>query len=264
MLDNLIIGGSAQLAMYFPKHFVRISSRNIDYTQFKDNKYDRIYVLMAEHRTYLNKPLEFYEEINVYKTLEVVNFFKDKCNNVVLYSTSELWNNINGEINLDIPYNYNYSPYIKSKENLSTYIKKNRNNYNNIILIYPVNFNSIYRKGDFLFGKIFNSILNKEKITVGDIDFNRDVIHPSIIANESVTTNKDLLIGSGSLTNIKKYIIDLYNLNNIDYKDYIKYDQSNNLLNLRKEYFTKEKFSSYEDLLLMTKNELNNIHDINL
>lgn len=264
MQDNLIIGGSAQLAKYFPDTFLRISSRNIEYSQLSDKKYDRVYIMMAEHRTYLNESEEFYDKINFHKTLEVVNFFRDKCNYVILYSTSELWNNLDGEIEIDIPFNYNYSPYIKSKEKISNYIRNNRDIFHNVLIIYPVNFNSIHRKGDFLFGKIFNSIVNKIKITVGDIDFNRDVIHPSIIAEESMKTTSDILIGSGHLTNIKQYIIDLYKLYNLNYNDFITYDRSCNLKNKRKEYYTKVKFSSYNELLLLTKNEIKNINDFNL
>ena len=41
---------------------------------------------------------------------------------------------------LEDKYDYNYSPYIKSKEKLCNYINNNRNEYSNVIIIYPFNF----------------------------------------------------------------------------------------------------------------------------
>ena len=39
---NLIIGSTSQLSFYFPNHFDRISSRNIDFEVIKKTKYDKI------------------------------------------------------------------------------------------------------------------------------------------------------------------------------------------------------------------------------
>jgi hypothetical protein len=44
----------------------------------------------------------------------------------VVYLTSELWNNYTGEIDLNMPFYYNFSPYIGSKEMLHAEILKLR------------------------------------------------------------------------------------------------------------------------------------------
>jgi nucleoside-diphosphate-sugar epimerase len=255
-MQNLIIGKTAQLNFYFPDNYLRISSRNINFNEFADRKFDCVYILFAEQRTFLNEKECFFTDINVDYTLKVVNFFKEISNKVVIYSTSELWNDYEGEIEIIMPFKYNYSPYIKSKEILSTIINENKNLYKNVYIIYPFNFNSPWRKEGFLFFKIFNCILNKEKISIGDINMQRDIIHPQIIVNESINTDNDKLIGTGFLINIKKYIEDIFISKNMIFDDYVICNISNNLLNTRKEYYSKIKYSSYSELLNLTLNDI--------
>jgi GDP-D-mannose dehydratase len=118
-----------------------------------------------------------------------------------------------------------------------------------VIIIYPFNFNSVHRKEGFLFGKIFKSILNDEKISIGNVDFERDLIHPSVIVNESIKTNEDILVGSGELYNVKNFIKDIFTLYNKNSDEYILTDNKNNLNNKRNGYYSCKKYSNYNDLL---------------
>lgn len=249
-MNNLIIGDTAQLNYYFPKEYDRISSRNIDYSIIKEKKYHTIFLLFAEQRTFLNENEEFFFNVNFNYTLNVINNIKNYCEKVIIYSTSELWNDYEGKVSINMPFKYNYTPYIKSKESLSIHINENKDNYRNVHIIYPFNFNSPYRKNGFLFSKIFDSIINKNINTIGNISFLRDIIHPSIIVNESIKTNKDLLIGCGELINIKSFVEDLFILNNLNLNDYISFN--NNLKNERKNFFSEISYSNYKELLNLT------------
>lgn len=255
-MNNLVIGSTSQLSHYFPDDYIKISSRNINYEEIKKNKYDRIFLLFAEQRTFLNEGLEFFTKINVDYTIEVIEELKDVCNKIVVYSTSELWNNYDKCITLEDPYNYNETSYIKSKEILCNHINNNRENYKNVIIVYPFNFNSVYRKGGFLFGKIFDSLLNNKKITIGDVDFERDLIHPKIIVEKSILSNSDVIVGSGELINVKKFIFDLFKLYNKNFDDYVLVNTENNLKNKRNNYFSCVKNSSYNEILKETIKDL--------
>jgi len=46
-----------------------------------------------------------------------------------------------------------------------------------------------------------------------------------------------------------------YNLD-INYKDYIKIDNKNNLKNFRKNFYSKIKYSNYDELLKLTLNDI--------
>jgi nucleoside-diphosphate-sugar epimerase len=255
-MNNLIIGNTSQLSYFFPSSFERISSRNLNFKKICEKKYDKIFLLFAEQRTFLNKGEDFFNEVNFDYTISIINKLKDYCNSIVVYSTSELWNNYEGEVSVHNKFDYNYSPYIKSKEILSNYLNEYKEKYQNIHIVYPFNFNSPFRKEGFLFSKIFNSIINQQENFVGDLNFERDVIHPSIIAKESIITNQDILVGSGELINIKNFISDLFRLHNINYDDYIKFDSKNNLPNQRKNYYSKIKYSNYNELLNLTYNDI--------
>lgn len=255
-MNNLIIGNTSQLSFYFPKNFERISSRNLNFTKIKSNRFDKIFLLFSEQRTFLNEDENFFKEINVDYTLKVINKVKNFCNKVVIYSTSELWNNIDGEVSIDDKFDYNYTPYIKSKEILSSLIYEKKDEYSNVQIIYPFNFNSPYRKSGFLFSKIFESLIYRKKNNLGNVNFLRDIIHPSVIVKESIKNDSDLLVGSGDLVNVEDFIKDLFNSLNLKFDDYIIYDYSNNLSNIRKNYFSKIKYSNYKDLLNLTLNDI--------
>jgi nucleoside-diphosphate-sugar epimerase len=255
-MNNLIIGNTSQLSHFFPSSFERISSRNLDFTKICKKKYDRIFLLFAEQRTFLNENEDFFNKVNFDYTISIINKLKNYCNNIIVYSTSELWNNYEGEVSIYDKFNYNYSPYIKSKEILSNYLNEYKEKYQNVHIVYPFNFNSPFRKDGFLFSKIFNSLINQKEDFVGNLDFERDIIHPSIIVRESITTNKDILVGSGELINIKNFINDLFQLYNLNFDDYIKFDSKNNLPNKRKNYYSKIKYSNYNELLNLTYNDI--------
>jgi nucleoside-diphosphate-sugar epimerase len=249
---SLLIGSTSQLSYYFPNEFDKVSSRNIDFVKIKKNNYDSIYLLFAEQRTFLNEGESFFLKINFDYTIKIINELKNYCNRIIIYATSELWNNYDGEVSVNLKFDYNYTPYIKSKEVLCNYINDNKKEYQNVHIVYPFNFNSIYRKEGYLFSKIFDSLINQNINTVGDLNFIRDIIHPSIIVKESMNTNEDILIGSGELINIKDFVNDLFHLHNLNYDDYIKSDSKNNLSNQRKNYFSKLKYSNYNELLNLT------------
>jgi nucleoside-diphosphate-sugar epimerase len=234
----------------------RISSRNINYESIINKKYDSIYILFAEQRTFLNEDENFFIKINVDYTIEVIDNLKNHCKRIVVFSTSELWNNYDGEVSVYNKFDYNYSPYIKSKEILSNYLNEHKEKYENVRIIYPFNFNSPFRKEGFLFSKIFDSLINKKENFVGNLNFERDIIHPSIIVKESIITNEDVLIGSGELINIRSFINDLFHLHNLNFDDYIKSDSKNNLPNHRKNYLSKIKYSDYSELLNLTYDDV--------
>jgi nucleoside-diphosphate-sugar epimerase len=178
MCTNLVIGKTAQLSNYFPSNFSKISARNIPFEHFKEEKLNTVYILFAEQRTFLQERESFFTDINVDYTLKVIDFFKERSKRVVVYSTAELWNNYEGAVSVEMPYNYVYSPYVKSKEILCNFLNEHRHSYQNVRIVYPFNFNSPWRKNGFLFAKIFNSILTLSPTTIGDINFYRDLIHP--------------------------------------------------------------------------------------
>lgn len=255
-MKNLVIGSTAQLSNYFPFDYERVSSRNIDFSCIKKNKYNNVFILFAEQRTFLNEKEDFFTKVNVDETLKVVDEIKNYVNKIVLYSTSELWNNCEGPISIRDKFNYVYSPYIKSKEIMCEKINEKKENYQNVKILYPFNFNSPYRKNGFLFNKIFNSILNKEKILVGDLNFSRDIIHPKIIVNSSLSIKDDLVVGGGELINVQNFFFDLYKLFHLDYNNYVIFDEKNPFKNMRKEYYSLEKFSSKNELLKLTFDDL--------
>ena len=51
------------------------------------------------------------------------------CKKIIIFSTAELWNGYDGPVSINLPFNYGYSPYIKSKQILSEYISENKKNY---------------------------------------------------------------------------------------------------------------------------------------
>jgi nucleoside-diphosphate-sugar epimerase len=254
--NSLIIGNTSQLCNYFPSNYHSISSRNINIDDIKNNKYDTIYILFAEQRTFLNEKESFYTDVNFNYTIKLIDSLKNYSNRIIVYSTSELWNDYEGKVSVNMQYKYNYTPYIKSKEILCNYINEHKEKYLNVNIVYPFNFNSPFRKEGFLFSKIFNSIIDKKKCEVGDLNFNRDIIHPSIIVNESINSVNDVLVGGGSLINIKKYVLDLFSISNMDFYDYIIENPNNGLKNVRKEYYSEIKYSNYSDLLNLTINDI--------
>lgn len=218
---NLIIGNTSQLINYFDMGQTDlISSRN--YTP-NDRNYKTVILTFAEQRTYLDLPLDEYLKTNLDYTFDISKKLSEQNEKVVLFGSSELWNNYNGPISLDLPFDYQYSHYAFSKHKLVEKVKEEqeKGKMNNVFFVHPFNFNSPYRKQGFLFAKIFDSLINKKKIEVGNINIFRDIIHPKLIIESIENIQSDKIVGSGVLTNIKDFTSDLFENFGLDYREYI-------------------------------------------
>lgn len=255
-MNNLIIGNTSQLSHYFPDEYEKISSRNIDFNYYKTRKYDRIFICFAEQRTFIENDTKIFNDINFDYTIKVIDELKNCCNKIIFYSTCELWNNCEGSISIDDDYNYNWSPYISSKELITKYIKTN---YDNVIIIYPFNFNSPHRKPGFLFSKIFDSLINNKKIEIGDTYFYRDIIHPKYVVERSILCNEDEIVGSGRLIFVNDFIRKLYEFMDMKYEDYVTENFNNNLKTKRKTFWKESNKCLYEKLIEDTVDELKKI-----
>jgi nucleoside-diphosphate-sugar epimerase len=219
---DLIIGNTSQLTHYFNDDKTElVSSRNFT---INAEGYDNVILTFAEQRTFLNLDESEFIDVNVNYTSKLINLLSSVNKKIIVFGTSELWNNCQGPISIDTKFNYNYSPYVYSKELLSNKIaeKKLKGEWENVFILHPFNFNSPYRNKGFLFGKIFDSIINKNKITVGDININRDIIHPRLIVDQINKINNDCIVGSGGLTNVKDFIIKLFENYGMDYYDFVE------------------------------------------
>lgn len=251
---DLVIGNSSQLFQYFKEYkenILGISSRNIDFDQIRNNRYDNVFLAFAEQRTFLNEDVEFFNKTNVEYTLDIINNIKYNSKKIVVYLTSELWNQYEGGIDISMPFIHNNTPYIKSKEILKKEIDIIREKEGiNIQIIYPFNFSSPYRKEGFLFSKMLDVILYKNKITVGDLNFYRDIITPRIVVNNSYAGDNDVIVGSGVLVNMREFYSDLLGNFNIDYNEYITENKDIHI-NTREPYYLKTE-NKYKYLLTDT------------
>jgi nucleoside-diphosphate-sugar epimerase len=259
---NLVIGNSSQLYPYFLElnpNIVGISSRSIDTSSFKEDQFDRAFLTFAEQRTFLNQDLKFFTDVNVDYTMDTIVKLSPFVKTFVVYSTSELWNGYGGGITIDMPYNYTGSLYIKSKEMMEYRLNLLRQFGVDIKIIYPFNFNSPYRKPGFLFSNFMGVILHGKKITVGDLNFYRDITHPKEIVEASLTTQKDVIVGSGKLINVRQFYIDLLAKFSIIYEDYVTED-TNMFVNTREPYYLLSN-QPYNNLLEDTFNDIKKFKD---
>lgn len=220
---NLVIGNNSQLSAYFPAEFQKISSRNIIESSLMD-KYDTAFITFAEQRTFDSSLKESdFVEVNVDYTSNIVDLLEKKSQRIILYGTAELWNNCSGPISIDTKIDYKYSPYVKSKEILWDLIRERRisGRWENVSIIHPFNFNSTHRREGFLFHKIFDSILNKTKNEIGNINIERDIIHPVLLAEKSLSCKEDMLVGSGKAINVRDFIVSLFECMEMRFEDYI-------------------------------------------
>lgn len=250
---KLIIGNTSQLSKYFNDDFLKISSKNIINNVF-DSKYEEVHFSFGLN----NKGLTAteYDEVNYFYTLDLIKDFLKISDKIIIYSTCELWSRCYGGIDLNTPFYFYEDPYILSKWKLTEKIKSLDSK--KIITVYPFNFNSIYRNKNFLFGKIFKSIVNKEKIEIGDTYFYRDLLHTSYVANICQNLTEDKIIGSGRMFYVNDFIRDLYRLNNLEYENLVLESKSEYNYIPKNEYYLKSNvLYSYQNLLFDTLKDLN-------
>ncbi len=233
---NLVIGNTSQLSKYFPEDYIKISSRDVDFKLLKNNKYNSVYITFAEQRIY-EKNIDYIVPNYLY-TLQIINSLIENSNKIICYTTCELWNNLSGKISLNTLPNFYplNNEYIISKLLLFNKIKELQAidiKYNKVIFIHPFYFNSVHRSQYFLFGKIFDSILNKKKIKVNNLNFYRDIVHTKFIVEESINAGSDSIVGSGRLLNVRDFIQDLYAINNLDFSSLVQ-ESSTEILNNQK------------------------------
>ena len=220
MRNNLVIGDTSQISYYFPENFVKISSRNIDYNNLTKFEWDRIFVCVGESRKFIQNS-EIYNQVNYELVLSIIKRFKGCSNKIIIYSTCELWNKCDGPISIDMDFDFYETPYLLSKYKITKKIIENPSEFSNVILIYPFNFNSPYRTNEFLFGKIFSSLIERKTIEIGDTYFYRDLIHPKFLVNESINSQNHKIVGSGRMVYINDFIRDLYSNFDINYDEYV-------------------------------------------
>lgn len=241
---KLIVGNSSQISNYF-NNYIKISSRKI-LSEIFDKKYEEVHLAFGENVKGLDSNI--YDEVNYHYTLSLINDFLKISDKIIVYATCELWSNCWGGIDLNTPFNFHEDPYILSKWKIVEKIKCI--NSSKIIIVYPFNFNSTYRNKNFLFGKIFHSIINKEKIEVGDTYFYRDLLHASYVAKICQNVKNDTIIGSGRMFFINDFIRDLYKNNDLSYENFVQ-ENLNSFNHIPKnEYYVKKANNyAYKDLL---------------
>lgn len=257
---NLIIGNTSQQSYYYPQDYVRISSRNVDMNYLSSNRFGSVYIAFAEQRIY-DKNIDYITPNCTY-TLDIIDNLLNSADRIVTYTSCELWSNSTGEIDINTEPIFNPSnQYTMSKLILLKEIKKMRlidNRYDKVVILHPFYFNSIHRSEYFLFGKIFKSIINKEKIQVGNLDFHRDMVHAKFLVKKSMELREDSMVGSGKLFNVRKFIMDLYSHFDMDYFEYVSEDMTQHS-NDNKLIKAKVDWSyTYDDLLQDTIQDIKN------
>lgn len=260
-MRNLVIGDTSQLSYYFPDDYVKIPSRNIDFDSISKENWNKVFLCFGESRKFIDD-IKIHDDVNFYYTIDVIDKLKDISKNIIVYSSCELWNQIDGKIDTSMNFNFYSTPYLQSKYKLSKYILNNKNKYSNVFIIYPFNFNSVYRDENFLFGKIFDSILNKKVIEIGDTYFYREIIHPKFVVNESINATEHKIVGSGRMIFVNDFIRELYKYFDLDYNNYVIENLGKfNEYEKKKEYYLNSKYClySYEELIEDTISDIKKI-----
>jgi len=264
---NLIIGSTSQLSHYFPKDYIRISSRDVDFNYLKENVWDNVYLTFGEMRLYDNS-LDFLTPNYTY-TLNIIDSLLENSNRIVVYTSGELWNKCIGRIDHTQELNYfaGKCGYLPSKEKLMRGILGLREvdeKYNKVIMIHPIYFSSVYRiyRDYFLFGKIFDSILNLKKIEIGDTYSHRDIVHTKYVVEKSMSATDDMMVGSGRLYFVNDFIRDLYEHFNMEYDEYVTENLSVKRKNNSEKlyYVNTDDHYSYERLLKDSIDDINNFN----
>jgi hypothetical protein len=256
---KLIIGSTSQIAKILPdSEFKKVNSRNFSYSDI-DGEWDLAILAFGENRKNL-EPYEIYKKINVDLTFDTLDFLKSKCSRIIIFSTCELWNKHFGGVDLETPMDFYETNYTRSKFEMTRRILDNREKYPNVIILYPFNFNSTKRSKDFLFGKVFSSIINQEKIKIGDTYYYRDIFHPNFIIEEILNARDHKIIGSGRLTFVNDFIRDLFKTYDLSYDELVEENlESFKEYEIKYEYYLKSKLPLYPYSRLME----DTIKDIN-
>jgi hypothetical protein len=138
-------------------------------------------------------------------------------------------------------------------------IEKIKNNYENVIVLHPFNFNSIHRKSGFLFSKIFDSIIYEKHITIGNTYFYRELLHPKFVVEQSIKATEDQVIGSGRVIFVNDFIRSLYSYFSMSYDDFVTEDIKESFTSNEKIFYLKSKQFLYNNLYNDTIREIENI-----
>lgn len=212
---SLIIGGSSQLAQYFPDDWIRVSSRDINFKEIESEQWSQIHVCFSEQRTYLANDPKYKQDfwsVNYDKTIDVISRVSPLADKVVFYSTAELWNKRNGSVTTETPFLFHENHYTESKAAITEHIRSTKY-FSNVAVVYPFNFNGPTRRPEYMFGKVFRSIAMNIPITLGDIDYRRELLHPSMVAivgKDQVISGGQMIAGSGIPVYIKGFVERLY------------------------------------------------------
>ena len=227
-MSNLIIGSTSQISAFLPADYVRVSSRNLNIDTLKI-KWNKVYITFAKQNVFDKTDADF-SEVNTYYTLDIVKELLDYSDSIFIFTTCEMFNDRSGLIythtspSFRLKDNDNYNNYIISKYllyKLVTWNRKKDKRWNKVRIIHPFSFESSRKSNYFLFGKISESIINKKRIHVGNLDFYRDMVHTSHFCRILDSTDTDTVIGSGKLFNVKEAVLALYNAFDMSYKDWV-------------------------------------------
>lgn len=277
MLKDLVIGSSSQLAYYWPSRRRSvtdfISSRNIDISWIKSKRWNRIYFAFNDGATYLtdDKYRKRFIENNVDYPLFLIEQLHKCCENIVFYSTTEIWNDYSGVLNLkDIleegiedTFDYRHwpqgTPYVYSKVLVTSRLFDafSQGKYLNVIVLFPYSFNSPMREDkNFLMGKIFDSVINKKQVTIGDTYYYRELLHPRFVVEQSIAATSHQIIGSGRLTYVNDFIRDIYGSFALFPEDYIIEEDTKNEFKAANYLDSPVCLYSYNSLLADTCNDI--------
>lgn len=258
--------GTGQLTYFWDKQntiFVPPKEFDVYLPQLQKKYWEKAFVAFAKGDTFQENRSEEFYAVNVVYTEYVVKELCKICDKVYFFSTSELWNKCQGPISLEAnfkPFSSSmgfdfdhYSPYINSKAIITEKLFEN----DKVILLFPFSFNSPFRKEKrFLFGKIFNSIINQEPIEIGNIDCYRDMMHPKFVAQEAILAEKHKIIGSGRVIHVGDFVRNLYAYFGLDFDEFVKILPQHNLKVQRNIFYLDSSCCLYSNLFEDTVNDI--------
>ena len=131
-------------------------------------------------------------------------------------------------------------------------------NYDKVIIIHPFYFNSVHRNKYFLFGRIFDSIINKKKIEIGNTYYYRDMVHTKYMVDKSIESITDNIVGSGRLYFVNDFIRDLYKHFDMNYDYFVKEKIDDDTRPTNIFYSKQTNIYTYQQLLDDTTKDIEN------